>query len=400
MAQIYGDEYGLLPPVNAGGVTKPFSWPSHKGIDIGWGTRNDDPIMAWQDGTVVDKGYGYQVGYFIVLQHDYADGTKRYTGYIHLRSVPNVTLGQKFSLGEKMGNACMGNTGQSNWEHLHLYLTKKINNSIPYTWDTMLANSIDPYPHLCYSKKFNTGYISSEWKKELTEMIYPNPVKRNEYKHQCEIKSTTRRMRKVPDGDIWDQLCVPGIYNVKEIVNKGAYSWGLIDEISGNQFWVAIMSGEDLPAKVPVIYPEPVERNPAVEQCDIKSDTRRLRSSPSSADDKNIYEQLCKKGIYNVFQYEAVGDQDWALIGTDVNGHEFWVAVMAGEDLPITDYKEMYEKEAELRVELAARIKAIEDEKSELEVNLMKLEDEYDTIAKQLVTAQSKLRSIKNVLEG
>jgi len=76
------------------------------------------------------------------------------------------------------------------------------------------------------------------------------------------------------------------------------------------------------------------------------------------------------------------------------------VAVMAGEDLPITDYKEMYEKEAELRVELAARIKAIEDEKSELEVNLMKLEDEYDTIAKQLVTAQSKLRSIKNVLEG
>lgn len=398
MAQIYGDEYGLLPPVNAGGVTKPFSWPSHKGIDIGWGTRNDDPIMAWQDGTVVDKGYGYQVGYFIVLQHDYADGTKRYTGYIHLRSVPNVTLGQKFSLGEKLGNACMGNTGQSNWEHLHLYLTKKIDNSIPYTWDTMLANSIDPFPHLCYSKKFNTGYISSEWKKELTEMIYPNPVKRDEYKHQCNIQSTTRRLRKAPDGDIWDQLCVPGIYNVKEIVNKGAYSWGLIDEIKGNQFWVAIMAGEDLPPKLAIVYPEPVERNPEVEQCEIKSETRRLRSTPSAADDKNVYERLCKKGIYNVFRYEAVDNQDWGLISTDVNGHEFWVAVMAGEDLPVTDYKDLYLAEQ-------AKVKKLNEEVLSLGKQIVALEESYatanaelDKVKTDLATAEKKIQIVKETV--
>ena len=395
----YGDNVGLVPLKEAAGITKPFNWPSHKGVDLGWRTIHNTPVLAWQDGTVVDKGYGSEVGYFIVLEHTYKTG-KRWTGYIHLVDVPSVTIGQRFELGQRIGNARRGNSGMSNFEHLHLYLTSIVSLDMKYTWNNMLANSIDPVPYLYYSKQYNTDFISVDWTKELKPMIYPDPVERNEYKHQCEIKSTTRRMRKAPDGDIWDELCKPGIYNVKEVIAKGAYSWGLIDEISGNQFWVAIMSGEDLPAKEPIIYPEPVDRNPTVEQCDIKSDTRRLRSSPNSADDKNVYEQLCKRGIYNVFQYEAVGDQDWALINTDVNGHEFWVAVMAGEDLPITDYKEMYEKEADLRIELAARIKAIEDEKTKLETNIMKLEDEYDTIAKQLVTAQSKLRSIKNVLEG
>lgn len=398
MAQIYGDEYGLVPTVNAGGVVKPFSWPTHKGIDIGWGTRKNDPIMAWQDGKVVDKGYGYQVGYFIVLQHDYADETKRFTGYIHLKNVPNVTLGQTFVIGQQLGNACMGNTGQSNGEHLHLYLTKKISSSVPYTWDTMLANSIDPFPHLCYSKKFNTGYISSEWKKELVAMVFPTPVKRDEYKHQCQIQSTTRRLRKAPDGDIWDQLCTPGIYNVKELVNKGAYSWGLIDEIQGNQFWVAIMAGEDLPPKLAIVYPEPVERNPEVEQCEIKSDTRRLRSTPSSANDKNVYERLCKKGVYNVFKYEAVDDQDWALISTDVNGHEFWVAVMAGEDLPVTDYKDLYLAEV-------AKAKKLNDEVLSLGKQIVALEESYATantelakVKTELATAEKKLQIVRETV--
>lgn len=395
----YGDNVGLVPLREAAGITKPFNWPSHKGVDMGWRSVHNCRVLAWQDGTVVHKGYGSEVGYFIVLEHTYKTG-KRWTGYIHLADAPNITVGQKFELGQQIGNARRGNTGVSNGEHLHLYLTSVVPLTTDYSWNNMLANSIDPVPYLYYSKKFNTIFISADWTKELKPMIYPDPVARDEYTHQCRIISTTRRMRKAPNGDIWEELCKPGIYNVKEVVNKGAYSWGLIDEINNNQFWVAIMSGEDLPAKVPVIYPEPVERNCTVEQCDIKSDSRRLRSTPSSEDDKNVYDQLCKRGVYNVLKYDAVGDQDWALIGTDVNGHEFWVAVMEGEDLPITDYKDLYEKEVTKTDELYARIHTVEDEKNKLEVDLLKLEDEYNVVSQKLIVAQAKLVNIRNALEG
>ena len=395
----YGDNVGLVPLKEAAGITKPFDWPDHKGVDMGYRSTPVTPVLAWQDGTVVEKGYGSTIGNYIVLEHTYKTG-KRWTGYIHLNDSPNVTVGQKFELGQQIGNARRGNTGKSNGYHLHLYLTSIVPLTTAYTWNNMLANSIDPVPYLYYSKKFNTDFISVDWKKELKPMIYPDPVARDEYKHQCRIISTTRRLRKAPNGDIWDELLKPGIYNVKEVVNKGAYSWGLIDEINNNQFWVAIMSGEDLPAKVPVIYPDPVERNPMVEQCDIKSDSRRLRSTPSAADDKNVYEQLCKRGVYNVFKYEAVGDQDWALIGTDVNGHEFWVAVMEGEDLPITDYKDLYDKEVARNAELSAQVQAIKDEKNKLEVDLLKLEDEYNVVSQKLIVAQAKLETIRNALEG
>lgn len=393
----YGDNVGLVPLQEAAGITKPFNWPSHKGVDIGWRYTQTTPILAWQDGKVVAKGYGNEVGYYIVLEHTYKTG-KRWTGYIHLNDVPNVTIGQKFSLGDKLGNAKRGNSGKSNGYHLHLYLTSIVTAATSYTWDTMLANSIDPVPYLYYSKQYNTDFISKDWTKELKAMIYPDPVARDEYKHQCNIQSTTRRLRKAPDGDIWDELCKPGIYNVKEIVNKGAYSWGLIDEIQGNQFWVAIMAGEDLPPKLAIVYPEPVERNPEVEQCEIKSETRRLRSTPSAADDKNVYERLCKKGVYNVFRYEAVDNQDWGLISTDVNGHEFWVAVMAGEDLPVTDYKDLYLAEQ-------AKVKKLNEEVLSLGKQIVALEESYatanaelDKVKTDLATAEKKIQIIKETV--
>ena len=386
----YGDNVGLVPLQEAAGITKPFNWPSHKGVDLGYKTIVNTPVLAWQDGVVVRKGYGYEVGYYIVMEHTYKTG-KRWTGYIHLADVPNATIGRKYQLGQQIGNARRGNTGKSNGPHLHLYLTKIVPLDTKYTWDNMLANSIDPVPYLYYSKKYNTDFISVDWKKELKPMIYPDPVARDEYKHQCRILSTTRRMRKAPDGDIWDELCKPGIYNVKESVNKGAYTWGLIDEINNNQFWVAIMAGEDLPAKLAIVYPEPVDRNPDVEQCDIKSDTRRLRSTPSSADDKNVYERLCKKGIYNVFKYEAVDDQDWALISTDVNGHEFWVAVMDGEDLPIANYKDLYFAEV-------AKTKKLNDEVLSLGKQVVALEESYAAANTELAKIKSEVNSVKTEL--
>lgn len=60
-----------------------------------------------------------------------------------------------------------------------------------------------------------------------------------------------------------------------------------------------MMSGEDLPAKV-IIYPAPVERDMTINQIEIKSDTRKLRTKPSLQGE--AYDEMCKRGIYNVLK--------------------------------------------------------------------------------------------------
>lgn len=247
---IVSRDVGVIPLTDAAGITKVYSYPSHKGIDIGWAETPVCPVLAWQDGVVVQRGYGSEVGNYIVVEHYYdGEDTKRWTGYIHLSYFPTVKVGDKVYLGQQMGNAARGNTGKSNGTHLHLYLTKCVPQRTPYTWDTMLANVTDPYPYLYWSKEINNVYISSEWKKELKEMNYPKPVERNELVNQCEIKSDTRRMRKAPSlkGVAYDEYCKRGIYNVHEWQNADGYDWALIDTLDGNPFWVAVMAGEDLP---------------------------------------------------------------------------------------------------------------------------------------------------------
>lgn len=249
--QMNWDDIFLLPTVDSGGITKPFIEGEHRGVDIGWADDKNTPIMCPQDGIVVDRGFGSEVGNYIVLKHTYSsgNGSIRFTGFIHLKDYPNVALGQKFEMGDKMGNARMGNTGYSNYEHLHLYLTKKLALNTKYTWDTMRLNAIDPVPYLYWDKAFNTGWIASDWKKEYpNKLVYPKPVERDENKHQVYINSDTRRLRAEPslNGKIYDELCTKGIYNVYDWV-ENTNNWALIDTIDGNKFWAAIMDGEDLP---------------------------------------------------------------------------------------------------------------------------------------------------------
>lgn len=264
----YGNNVGVIPLSDARGITKSFNWPSHKGVDIGWSDARwiNCTVLAWQDGFVVDKGYGEEVGFFIVLEHTYTD-CKRWTGYIHLNQMPGLQLGQKVSLGQVIGNR--GNTGKSNGVHLHLYLTQTVSIKTLYTWNIMLANSIDPVPYLYYSKKFNNIYIAPSWKKELIEMKYPKPVERNELVEQCEIKSDTRRMRNGPStsAKAYDQYCIKGIYNVHGWTQKDGYDWTMIDEIDGNKFYVAVMEGEDLPIiNYKALYEEEKGKNKELEE--------------------------------------------------------------------------------------------------------------------------------------
>lgn len=401
----YGKNMGCIPVTDAAGITKPFNWPSHKGIDIGWAIAPECAVTAWQDGVVVQRGYGSEVGNYIVVEHYYDDSDeKRWTGYIHLAYFPTVKVGEKVYLGKQMGNATRGNTGKSNGAHLHLYLTKCVSQKVPYTWDTMLANSIDPYPYMGWSKEYNPLYISSEWKKELKMIDYPKPVERNEKVNQCQIKSDTRRMRKTPSlsGASYDDYCKKGIYDIYDMTVVDNYTWGLIAEISGNKFWVAIMDGEYLPKKE-IVYPEPVERDETVYQCEIKSDTRKLRAQPTLQGEE--YEKLCKKGIYNVLEWKTADGYDWALIAV-IDENEFWVAVMAGEDLPITDYQKLYEEEKKRNEELIKQNKVLIDENDSLKVELASAEDKLKDLDKQLlevqaelINANAKLAKIKAIIE-
>lgn len=395
----YGKNVGIIPLTDAAGITKPYNYPSHKGIDIGWAETPECAVLAWQDGVVVQRGYGSEVGNYIVVEH-YYDSTdeKRWTGYIHLAYFPTVKVGEKVYLGKQMGNAARGNTGVSNGTHLHLYLTKCVSQKVPYTWDTMLANVTNPYDYLYYSKEFNTVYLSKEWKKELKKITYPQPVARNIKVHQVDIKSDTRRLRSTPSisGQAYDEYCTKGIYNVLDMTFIDDYTWAKIGDINGNIFWVAVMSGEDLPAKV-YVYPQPVERDTSVQQVDIKSDTRKLRALPSL--NGEVYDELCKKGLYNVQKWETADGYDWALIDV-INDDQFWVAVMAGEDLPIIkNWEELYLAEKAKAEKLEAELNQLKAQTEEQDKIITKLEVEREEILLKLEKTELDLVSVDQKLQ-
>lgn len=256
-------EIGFIPLTDAAGVTKVFNKQTHLGLDIGWWKTPNCPVLAWQDGIIVDKGYSQEVGYFVVLEHRYTT-TKRWTGYIHLTALNNLSKGAKVEAGKPIGNARRGNTGVSNGVHLHLYLTQEVPITTTYTWDLMKNCAVDPYPFLYWDKSVNTDYIAVSWAKEYPKVEYPKPVERNEEVEQADIKSGTRRLRNGPGlkFDAYPEYAIPGIYNVHGWTQADGYDWTRLDTIDGNEFYAAIMEGEDLPvADFKALYEEEKKLN-------------------------------------------------------------------------------------------------------------------------------------------
>ena len=86
-------------------------WYVHKGLDIStW--RSGDPIVATANGQVVNVGYDFSFGIFVIIKHKHGI----YTRYCHMQTA-RVKKGEFVSQRQVIGT--IGNTGITTGPHLH-----------------------------------------------------------------------------------------------------------------------------------------------------------------------------------------------------------------------------------------------------------------------------------------
>ena len=121
------------------GITQHYNSITHRGVDIGWHSKEEDNIVtAHSDGIVVDvvKNYnktdktGSSYGNYVKIKHS----SKVYTLYGHLKNGLKVKKGQKVTRRQKI--AAMGASGTVTGTHLHF----GVFTGVPYNG----GKSIDP----------------------------------------------------------------------------------------------------------------------------------------------------------------------------------------------------------------------------------------------------------------
>lgn len=230
----------FLLPTTDGSPTKPFKGGVHLGVDFGWTNKPYTNILSIDDGVVVDKFYSSTCGYSVVIQHNYSDGTHRWSGYIHLKQHSDLKIGDKVAQGDVVG--IKGNSGNSNGVHLHIYVSDYT--CATYSWNTMkVLCTFDPLPYMYRSKKytyFGTGLNARPYLEDLPQPVeYPKPVERNEKVKQIEVLIDYLFMRKSPAGEKYDKFCTKGVYDVLSEQKDDSYTWYKIAQVGENAFWVA-----------------------------------------------------------------------------------------------------------------------------------------------------------------
>lgn len=238
-------EYGLFP-IWSGWISQEYSASKHKGIDVGWLSKDGAnlPVRAWKSGIVIASGTDAAGAYYVVIAHE----NNQWSGYWHLVKDSNIAKGKVVKQGDKVG--IRGNTGLSSGVHLHFLITKE---GMPssYNYNTMVSNTVNPIP-LCY--KLKTDDIQNASDNNQYPLPYmptqPNTVARDTSKHQVEVLATALRVRTKPSltGEVY---CIAnqGIYNVLAQKTADGYTW---DEIEKDR-WIATNDADgwtkDLPAK-------------------------------------------------------------------------------------------------------------------------------------------------------
>lgn len=103
-------------------VTQLYGNNGHEGMDIGGSTigKPGDKIVAIMDGTVCRSEWSSSYGWVVyITSNDTFNGKYVKSIYGHMHKRPVVEKGQQVSAGDKVG--IMGNTGDSNGIHLHIF---------------------------------------------------------------------------------------------------------------------------------------------------------------------------------------------------------------------------------------------------------------------------------------
>jgi peptidoglycan hydrolase CwlO-like protein len=134
------------PPVSDGSFTKPaqgtftsgfgYRWGrGHYGIDIA--NRSDVPIIAAANGVVIKSYYSDSYGNVIFIAHS-INGQIYTTVYAHMSS-RHVGEGASVSKGQQIG--VMGNTGDSQGQHLHFEIHRG-------PWNDAKSNAVNPLNYI------------------------------------------------------------------------------------------------------------------------------------------------------------------------------------------------------------------------------------------------------------
>lgn len=254
MIDKYYKDFFVLP-LHDFGITKGFDKAKHKGIDFGYVKVPNCDLYPIQEGEVVDKFYSQECGYGVVIQHNYSDGSHRWSGYIHMQGHSPCKIGDKVfprssanptKIG-KRGNSGQKADGTKYGVHLHMYVTEATTKA--YDWDLVRQSSSKSlctfdYKSQLYrtNKETYIGVTTPDFPvfEDIPEpIVYPKPVERNSKIKQCEVLIDYLRLRSEPSGEIYDQFAQMGIYSVLSEKVSGSYNWYQIAEINGRSFWIA-----------------------------------------------------------------------------------------------------------------------------------------------------------------
>lgn len=175
-------------PTDYVGIIQKFS-ATHKGLDLGWKSDPIMPIYAPDDGVVIFEGYYSNKEIACVTHHKQL---KMVVLYGHL-SRTIINKGDIVKQHQQIGN--MGNTGNSNGNHLHYEVWANVPDDFVFTENTIKVNrakyAIDPLT-CTYLFKDQVANATSdkivlkaptdieELKKQIQELTDENVILNNE----------------------------------------------------------------------------------------------------------------------------------------------------------------------------------------------------------------------------
>jgi len=224
---------------------------SHRGVDMAWNSNYGGKhanVFAPADGTVVavvnsmgnTYGQNNSWGNLVKINH----GNNIYTLMAHmLKGSIVVSVGQKVTRGQYLGQ--QNNSGNSQGDHVHLEL---------YLGSAATSARVDPVPYFyVYPDQVVNAWTKDNYKLNYYTpvKIIGNPVERDSKVNQLKVITDTLRARTSPslNGTVLGYV-KQGIYNVEDIRQADGYVW-----YNCGEFWCANNAAETwcnyLPKTIP-----------------------------------------------------------------------------------------------------------------------------------------------------